>query len=351
MLSCFTKNRFYLVLGITFFLTTCSPTKKHYQQQLFTFGTIVSISLWHTDASTAEHIIEDISHTFDNLHHQWQAWHGGVLQQLNQRLATGQTIPISTLPAPLFSLIRTAKHLSLQSQHLFNPAIGQLVALWGFHDQQHLPFSPPPPAKITHYLQSKPNVDQLLISKNNLRSTNPALYLDFGAIAKGFALDLILEKYASQHLDILINAGGDIAARGQSGQRPWRIGIRHPRKKSMLAAVELHPFEAIFTSGDYERFYDYQGQRYHHLLDPRTAKPANTCQSVTVIHPNAATADAAATALFIAGTKKWRTIAQKMGIKYVMLVDKKGNIHITPAMEKRIQWQVAPPPPISELPP
>ena len=137
----------------------------------------------------------------------------------------------------------------------------------------------------------------------------------------------------------MINAGGDIKVIGKHGDRPWHIGIRHPRKKdSVLAGIDLLPNESIFTSGDYERYFIYKGVRYHHIIDPRTGYPATKSMSVTVIHPNAALADAAATALFVAGPEEWHEIAQSMGIKYVLLVDAKGNVHMNPAMQKRISF-------------
>ncbi|MDH5485597.1 MAG: FAD:protein FMN transferase, partial [Gammaproteobacteria bacterium] len=141
----------------------------------------------------------------------------------------------------------------------------------------------------------------------------------------------------------IVNAGGDIKAIGRHGDRPWHIGIRHPRPEprqngDVLAAININDNECIFTSGDYERFYDYQGKRYHHILDPRTGWPADQTMSVTVIHSDASLADAAATALFVAGPKDWQTIARKMHLRDVMLVDKQGQIYVTPEMAERLEW-------------
>jgi len=92
---------------------------------------------------------------------------------------------------------------------------------------------------------------------------------------------------------------------------------------------------AVFTSGDYERFFEYEGRRYHHIIDPRTGWPAVGAASVTVIHPRAATADAAATALLIAHEDEWREIARRMGIDQVLRVEQDGRIVMTPAMARR----------------
>ena len=106
----------------------------------------------------------------------------------------------------------------------------------------------------------------------------------------------------------------------------------------MIASISIEGEESVFTSGDYERFYIYQGERYHHILDPRTGYPAKGTQSVTVIHHNSGLADAAATALFIAGPDDWHRIAHKLGLKQVMLIDEQGTIHVSPEMKKRLAF-------------
>ena len=106
----------------------------------------------------------------------------------------------------------------------------------------------------------------------------------------------------------------------------------------MLASVEVKDNESVFTSGDYERSYQYKADRYHHILDPATGYPTKDAQSVTIIHSDAGLADAAATAIFVAGSKEWLKTAKNMGIHYAMLIDAKGDIHITAAMHKRIKF-------------
>jgi len=169
-----------------------------------------------------------------------------------------------------------------------------------------------------------------------------------GAMAKGVAVDRAIDYLKSLGINnAIVNAGGDLKAIGRHGERPWHVGIRDPRKNCgqqnqadcIIAELDVNDDEAVFTSGDYERFFEYQGKRYHHIIDPRSGYPANKSTSVTVIHHDAGTADAAATALFIAGPEQWPEIARDMGIKYVMLVDKQGRIYMTPAMAARIKLQ------------
>ncbi len=148
----------------------------------------------------------------------------------------------------------------------------------------------------------------------------------------------------------IINAGGNLRAIGKHGDRPWRIGIRNPRGEGVLASIETRGDESILTSGDYERFYEYQGKRYHHIIDPRSGYPVTGVISVTVIADDAATADAASTALFVAGPQRWREIAKKLGVTQVMLIDGQGRMVVTPAMAKRVRFEVDPSPKVTVAP-
>ena len=163
-----------------------------------------------------------------------------------------------------------------------------------------------------------------------------------GGIAKGTAVALgldVLRKAGIEHA--LINAGGDMQAMGQVGRRPWHIAIRHPRatdKRRLLAALDVRDGEAVFTSGDYERVFEFQGQRYHHLLDPRTGYPARGAQSATVLHADAAVADAAATALFVGGVDDFVDLANALGLTHALLIDAEGVAWVTQPMQQRLQW-------------
>ena len=180
-------------------------------------------------------------------------------------------------------------------------------------------------------------MNDILIEENQLSSSNPMVKLGFGGFAKGFAVDAAISALKQHGIhNAIVNIGGDLRAIGSHGKRPWIIGIRHPRQNGMIASVALHHDESMFTSGDYERFFQYEGKRYPHIIDPRTGQPANQATSVTVLHSSASLADAAATALFVAGDH-WPTIANSMGVEHVMLVRPDGKIEMTPMMTDRVQ--------------
>jgi len=341
----------FVVLLAIFFATACSknPQPQLVQQQIFTFGTLIDISIWSKDKEKAQQAIQAVSAEMEFLHDAWHPYKGGPLTRVNQLLKTGETFSVNPSVLPLLA---PASKLSIQSEGLFNPAIGQLIRVWHFDqfDQQHSsqePLQPPAAKAISKLLQSEPKMSDIEINDIRLKSLNPAVELDFGAFAKGVAVNRAIEKFQELGFkDVLFNAGGDLKVLGQKGERHWRIGIRNPfyhqdSQHPVIASLELHDEESAFTSGDYERFFDYQGKHYHHIIDPRTGYPATGFHSVTIVHQDAALADAAATALFIAGPKDWQRIARKMGIDKVMIIDQKQSLIMTEKMAQRIQVENA----------
>jgi len=340
--GCRLRNAF-LYICIVFFISACSSDESSlHRARLVTLGTLVDISTWGVDHDTAEQAITDVESVLNDIHHTWHAWQPSMLSQINKHLAAGQ--PAKVAPDNM-KLIRQASHLAAASDQLFNPAIGNLIGLWGFHHDDRPQGPPPEPSAINSLLADAPSMNDLIISGTSLKSTNPAVQLDFGGFAKGYAVDKAITLLHSRGItNAIVNAGGDLRAIGTHGDRPWRIGIRHPRESGIIASVETAGDESVFTSGNYERFFDYQDIRYHHIIDPRTGYPAKDTLSVTVIHGDAATADAAATALFVAGPKLWPEIAAQMGITQVMLIDDKLTVYMTPAMVKRVHFEIDPQP-------
>ncbi len=142
----------------------------------------------------------------------------------------------------------------------------------------------------------------------------PEMAIELGAIAKGAAVDAAARSLRdSGFCNALIGAGGDMLALGDKGGQPWLIGIRHPRgsRTELIGAVPLRD-KAICTSGDYEKAVVVDGKRYHHILDPRTGRPAVGTASVTVIARDAETADALSTALFVLGPKAGMELCERL---------------------------------------
>ena len=316
-------------------LTACDSEPRARQAKFYAFGTEIDISLYNVDKETANDTISVLEKTFLNVNNTWHAWQPSTLTRINAAISSGTSIAIEEDVA---QLIEFASSLASQSQHLFNPAAGKLFELWGFQQDNWFESHPPPSQQdIDAWLKSIPSMTDIKIENGELSSANSDVKLGFGGFAKGYAVDQAIAALQQHGInDAIVNIGGDLRAIGSHGKRPWVIGIRHPRQEGMIASIALRDDESVFTSGDYERFFIYEGKRYPHIIDPRTGYPADQAMSVTVLHTNASLADAAATALFVAGDD-WPSIAASIGVDHVMLVNTDGQIEISPQMVDRIQ--------------
>lgn len=321
------------ILALLLWLTTCPATpSQRNETQFFAFETLVSVTLWGVDEAKAKQAWERLKQDFHDQHQAWDAWGGGALGQANRLLAHGREVALTSLPIPL---VQRSLSFCKASGGLFDPGIGRLVELWKFHREDVPVLKPPPAQAIAALMAQRPSMVDLHLNGTRLSSDDPQVWLDFGAVAKGYAVDKAIERLHAMGIEnALVSAGGDLRVIGRAGERAWRIGIRHPRNSSVLASLVIEGNGSVSTSGDYERFFMFDDQRYHHILDPRTGYPARGAVSVTVLHQDAITADAAATALFVAGPAQWEQTARRMGIERAMLVDERGKIFISPAMRQ-----------------
>jgi len=340
---------FVVMLFSLFALTGCGKTPPPvYQQQILALGTLVDVSLYDVDDKTAAKAVTDITNEMERIHHTWHAWQPSTLTTINQKLARGEDAPLDDEGK---QLLQAGIDLATKSGDLFDPAAGKMIALWGFHSDERLVTAPPSNAEVQALVDEHPRMSTMSIKDKKLHSPSTDVLIDVGGFAKGYAVDRAIDLLRSKGINnAIINAGGDLRAIGSKGGNPWRIGIRHPREPGVIASLTTQGDESVFTSGDYERYFTYNGERYHHIIDPRTGRPARGASSVTIVHQDATTADAAATALFIAGPGKWRELARQMGVKLVMLIGTDGTVEMTEAMAKRLHFETAEPPTTRILP-
>lgn len=324
-----------LLLGL-WLLIGCSSKQSRFDTRFLAFGTLMDLTIVGIPPDRAEQAAKVIEADFAQMHKNWHAWDPGPLGHVNKMLESGETF---SAPPSVLPLIQLGKSLSIQSEGLFNPAIGRLIDTWGFHRNDPSGSRPPPPETIDRLLQQNPSMLDIEIDGLLLRGKNPAVKLDFGAFGKGYGIDLAVEHLKKMGIEnAIVNAGGDLRAIGrrETGD-PWKIAIRHPDGNGIVGGLEISGDESVFTSGNYERNFTWEGRSYHHIIDPRTGYPAQGSASVTVIHNDSTTADAAATALFVAGPGDWYRIARKMGIRYVLLIAENGDLHMNPAMQSRLK--------------
>ncbi|MBI5936577.1 MAG: FAD:protein FMN transferase [Betaproteobacteria bacterium] len=309
-------------------------------EEMYVFGTLVDVGVEHGDQTLARSAIAAVARDFQWQNQAWHAWKPGGLCELNAAFAAGTA---HTVEPSLLPLLTEATELARLSGGLFNPAIGGLVGLWGFHHDEMPSGALPRAERIAALVAAAPSMDDLVIDGRRVSSRNPAVQLDLGGYAKGVALDRALDRLAAQGLgNAIVNLGGNLAVSGDKAGSPWRIGVRHPQGQGVLAALAVSGRSAVVTSGSYERFREFGGRRYPHIIDPRTGQPARHVASVTVIHPDAALADVAATALVVAGPEAWVDVARRMGVHQVMLVDGAGRVQMTAEMADRVSFVTQP---------
>ena len=335
-----------LVFAATLLLNSCGNASVQ-TAEFFVFGTIVEVSIAGAEPDVVEQAFAELQTQFQSQHRDWHAWEPGKLTTINDALARG--IPAAA-DEDLAELVRLSQETETLSGGRFNPAIGRLVGLWGFHTSDFPILGPAPDAgAIAALVALNPSTHDINVSDANgvasLSSPNPAVQLDFGGIAKGYAVDLACDSLKARGIgNAIVNAGGDLRAYGSKGSQPWRVAIRNPYSQdadglpgTVLATIDIHEDESVFTSGNYQRFRKTgDGQRFAHILDPRTGWPAHGIAAATVIGQVGWKADAAATAFVVAGLEDWAEVARGFGMDQVLLADANGGLHATPAMLERL---------------
>jgi thiamine biosynthesis lipoprotein len=323
-------------------LTGCAPPAPS-KAEFFVFGTLVEASVTGLDRDSANTAFAGLQERFQYMHRNWHAWEAGQLVDINRAIAAGT---VAQADDEIATLVRQSQVFEGASGGRFNPAIGRLVGMWGFHTSDYpIRAEIPAAAEIAGLLAARPSTSDLQLEakgpgKWRVHSTNPAVQLDFGGIAKGYAVDLAIQALKLRNPEgAIVNAGGDLRAFGTNHGRPWRVAIENPLG-GVIGVVEIDGDESVFTSGNYQRFgEDSSGYRYAHILDPRTGWPVDEVMSATVLHQSGVAADAAATALVVGGLDEWAEVARGMGLGALLMTDREGKVYLTRAMQARLEMQ------------
>jgi thiamine biosynthesis lipoprotein len=299
------------------------------------FGTIVQVEIAATDAARAAAAFDALDALFRELDVEWRSFGPGELGRVNDLLAAGEPADLSPR---LSHLVERSLEIRERTDGLFDPRVGPLVALWGFQDMASRdPAGPPTEALVSETRVASIERASLHLAGNRLWSEGP-VRLDLAGIAKGSALAAGAELLrAAGAGSALIVAGGDIIAIGDRGGRPWRVGVRNPLQQGVLGTVALAAGEAAVSSGNYERRYESRGERFHHIIDPRTGRPARGAAGTTVLSRDVELANAAATALMVGGPERFTELTDKLGIECALLAAEDGRLLMTPCMQRRLE--------------
>ena len=328
------KAYLFILLFVCLLLNSCSSDKlSTYQKSKALLDTYVTITVVADSQVAADMAIEnafDVIERFGDMVNFFSD--RSELSAIN-RSAGVREVGVS---AETLDIIEKAIYVSDKSGGAFDPTIGPEIRLWDFINK-----TKPSDLEIRKKLPLV-NYKNIIIDKG--KSTvflkKKGMLLDLGGIAKGYAADLAVE--ALKHKGItsgLVAIAGDIKAFGlKPDRKPWIVGIKNPRQKivedEVIARLPLID-KAISTAGDYERYFIAGGQRFHHLLIPRTGYPAYACQSVSLISDEGAMTDGFDTALFVLGPEKGLALAKEMGMD-AMIIDDKGAIHTTSGLQGKL---------------
>lgn len=221
----------------------------------------------------------------------------------------------------------------------FNMAIGPAVALWDASGEGYLPSSAELEAVRPRIDLSEVHIDQ---QARTIRLGRPGMQIDVGGIGKGFAADLaaaVMQKTGATAGVVAIS--GDIKTFGRMPEnQKFIFGIQHPRKEPgvLLGQIELEN-EAVSTAGDYQRYFEKDGVRYHHILDPGSLQPARACQSVTVIARTGVMADGLDTGIFVMGPEKGMALIESLPDVEGVIVDREGKVLVSSGLVSRFRIQ------------
>lgn len=236
-----------------------------------------------------------------------------------------------------FTVVQRSLELAEITDGAFNIAIGPAVDAWNVTEQQRIPEA--------HELEAlRPRTDLKGLHTDAQTQTiyleQPGMRIDVGGIGKGYAADqaVVAMKKAGASAGV-VALSGDIKTFGQlPGGNKFPVGIQHPRREGeVLVFLDLQD-EAISTAGDYERFFERDGVRYHHILDPATLQPAHGAQSVTVVAKDGVWADGLDTGIFVMGPERGMELVEHLENVEAVIVDAEGHVHVSSGLSKRVRF-------------
>jgi thiamine biosynthesis lipoprotein len=231
----------------------------------------------------------------------------------------------------LYALIRRSVEISKLTQGAFDITYESVGQHFDFHARQK-----PDAATVAVELE---NIDYRYLQLDHAARTvafaRPGVRINLGGIAKGYVVERGVEILRSKGIsNAIVTAGGDSRLLGDRRGRPWMVGIRDPRKDGEVAISVPLADEAVSTSGDYERFFDEDGIRYHHIIQPATGTPASGVHSATVFGPDGITTDALSTSVFVMGVDKGLRMIAALPDYESIVIDAKGQVYFSSGLEK-----------------
>jgi thiamine biosynthesis lipoprotein len=289
------------LLAFLLLLPCCGAKERWHTSTILAFDTICEINIF-CSPSVSKSAQEEVQRVFS---------------EIDSHFSPG----IDNYSSPLvLDLFQRGLRVHHDSNGCFDITVAPLSRVWGFFDKSYVV---PAPEQIKSVLRLIGM--EKIVQKDEALILPPGMELDWGAIAKGFGIDLASKSLLQMGISRgFINAGGDLFCWGENpSDQSWNIGIKHPRESGFLGILSISDLGAA-TTGDYQRYFLKDGIRYHHVFNPRTGYPAQGKQSVTVCGPETLICDALSTALFV--SQEPARILEKFPDYGAIVVDSDGNL-------------------------
>ncbi|MGY0156788.1 FAD:protein FMN transferase [Edwardsiella tarda] len=315
-----TLARLLTLLATILLLSGCGPTQVDLAGK--TMGTYYAVKYLPAEGTPAAAQVQaEIDRLLERVNDQMSTYRpGSELSRFNQSRQVNTPFPVSSDTA---RVVNEALRINKLTDGALDVTVGPLVNLWGFGPEGR-PDREPSPSQIAQR-RAWVGIQHLSLQGNALIKDIPELYVDLSAIAKGYGVDVVANYLQSLHIDnYMVDIGGEVRTLGHNGEKsPWRIAIEKPStgaQQRVQAIIEPGAM-AVATSGDYRNYFEQDGQRFSHEIDPQTGRPVtHRLASITVLAPTCMTADGLSTGLFVMGPDRALALANRMNIPVYMIV-------------------------------
>jgi thiamine biosynthesis lipoprotein len=301
------------------------------ESRLGVMGTDLQINVHGSDKAALNAALDAAEAEVRRIEDLMTDWRPSPLMKLNEAAGSGPQV----VDRELAAIVSRALEMGRLTGGAFDPTYAGVGRLWDFKKK------PPRVPSAEDVARGLESVGYRRVRIDPAASTvdlPKGMRIGLGGIAKGYAVDRAMETLRERGVEhALVNAGGDLKALGFDGDAPWEVAIKHPRDRERVIAVLRVANTALVTSGDYERFFEYEGKRYHHILDPRTGYPSTGAMSVTVVAPNAEYADALATALCVMGPESGLPLIESLARVEAILVSMDGRVHASTGLRTSLR--------------
>lgn len=308
-----------LVCALLLSGATTNASAEWHRQQGDIMGTRVTVELWHVDAGVASQCSDRVFDEMRRIDARMSSYREtSELSRINASAAQGAV----AISAELQHLVRQSLHYSRISRGAFDITYASVGYRYDYRQRQQ------PSDEWVAQRLSAIDYRHIELDQERIRFLDAGVRIDLGAIAKGYAVDRAIELLQQCGVSrAMVSAGGDSRIIGDRDGREWIIGVKHPRDPSGIALRLPLSDTAVSTSGDYERFFIDDGERVHHIINPKTGRSADSSWSATVIGPDAMTTDALSTTIFILGAVEGLALIESLAGIDAIIIDSDGKVH------------------------